>query len=142
MAGAIHRILLGNQEAAATWLPFAMGQFYACPEGAQTSFTPVPGVTILVKRVGGQDVVQITAGGSPDWVLLDNFNPTTAIGPPLVFSPNNPIMEPKEPSNSNAAICNIGGGKLFTTHGIGLQNDPDLTQPYVEKLTVWDWTGQ
>lgn len=140
MAGAIHRILLGNQEAAATWLPFAMGQFYACPEGAQTSFTPVPGVTILVKRVGGQDVVQITAGGSPDWVLYDNAVPTTANGPPLVFIPNNPERKPEGPTNAYAArLANIGDGKLFASHGVGLQND--MLQPYVERLTVWNYVS-
>lgn len=140
MAGAIHRILLGNQEAAATWLPFAMGQFYACPEGAQTSFTPIPGVTILVKRVGGQDVVQITAGGSPDWVLYDNAVPTTANGPPLVFIPNNPERKPEGPTNAYAArLTNIGDGKLFASHGVGSQND--MLQPYVERLTVWNYVS-
>lgn len=136
MAGAIHRILLGNQEAAATWLPFAMGQFYACPEGAQTSFTPVPGVTILIKRVGGQDVVQIKADGGVDFVFMKRGIVYGAYPAPIQFIPNNPVGVIKPVSSTRRTYMSIlMQDMMFTSHLEGPEISPDTECKVVN--TVW-----
>lgn len=137
---ALHKILLGDQGAAARWLPFAIAQLYACPEGAKVSTSPAPGVEITMTRLKGNDTVQIKAGGDPDFVILDNVNPTTAFTIPKQFIPNYPNLQTEGPTNAYShRLYHLGSSRLLSSSGQGLQND--MTKPYIENIDVWGWEG-
>lgn len=136
---ALHQILLGDQGAAAQWLPFALGQLYACPDSAKVSTSPAPGVEITLTRMQGQDTVQIRAGGNPDFVMLDNVNPTTAYTIPKQFIPNYPNLQTTGPTNAfDNKLYSLGNMRLISSSGEGVQNDMAL--PYTENIYVWDWS--
>ena len=137
---ALHKILLGDQGAASRWLPFAIAQLYACPEGAKVSTSPAPGVEITLTRLRGQDTVQIKAGGDPDFVILDNVNPNTAFTIPQQFIPNNPNLQPEGTTNAlSSRLYALGDFRLLSSSGQGLQND--MTNPYIENIDTWGWEG-
>jgi len=133
---ALHQILLGDQGAAAQWLPFALGQLYACPDSAKVSTSPAPGVEITLTRMKGQDTVQIKADGGVDFVFMKRGIVYGAYPAPIQFIPNNPVGVIKPVSSTRRTYMSIlMQDMMFTSHLEGPEISPDTECKVVN--TVW-----